>query len=255
MKITKTAGWSLGTAGLCVAITAGSWFGLVAPQRAEAAEARSLTAAAVTQNAQLVVQIQQLEQQYAELPTRQAELAAIRLALPEEPGLAQLIRDVNARSTEAGVVLDSVTTGAPAAVVDAGALAAPVTPEPSEEPSSESSSEPSAAPSTPPSDPGAVGQPVTPGATQQPVLAALPVVVTGTGDFASTTLLLKLLQADLPRALLVDSVALSLVDGDENASGTVQTVVTGRVFVFVDPTEIPVVTDLPDATPSPSSDG
>jgi Tfp pilus assembly protein PilO len=258
MKLTKTSGWTLATTGLCVALVAGGWFGLVDPQRAAAAESREQTEAAVVANAQLEQKIEQLRVQFADLPARQAELAAIRLALPEEPALAQLIRDVNGHSGDAGTVLNSIVTGAPVAVIDPAAVAAPVE-EPTDtgeaggeagaEPSAEPSATPSADASAPATDPSVVGTPAAPAAPAQPVLAAIPVTITSTGDFTSSTLFLKNIQADMPRALLVDSLTLA-VDESADEPGTVVTTITGRVFVFVDPTPIPDAPTGPGAEPS-----
>lgn len=256
MKINKTTGWSLGTTGLCVALAAGGWFGLVAPERAEAAEAREATVVAQGTNAQLEIKIDQLRQQYADLPAQQARLAAIRQALPEEAALAQLVRDLNAKSTDASTTLVSVTSSVPVAVVDpaATAVVAPVEEGATTEPAGGEASPAPAEPSTPaapadgaaPADEGAPA--VVPVAPAQPVLAAIPVVITVEGDFAASTLFLKNVQADMPRAFLVDSLVLSVQESADE-EGTVQTVLTGRVFAFRDPTVIPEVPVLP-ATPS-----
>lgn len=267
MNINKTTGWSLGTTGLCIALVAGGWFGLVDPQRAAAAESREATVAAQDANAQLEIKIEQLRKQFADLPAEQAKLDAVRQALPEEPGLAQLIRDLHARSHDASTRLDSITSGAPVAVVDPAAVAvvaeggagATADGEAAGEPAPEASAEPSAPPADPAAaDPAAADPAATAGATTvpqppaAPVLAAVPVTITATGDFAESTLLLKNVQADMPRALLVDSVVVSVLDGEDVEPGTVQSVITGRVFVFVDPTE----TEFPGATPATEpSDG
>ena len=256
MRLSKTSGWALGTTGLCVALAAGGWFGLTEPQRAEAATSREQTVAASATNAGLEISIDQLRREFADLPSRQAELAAIRLALPEDAALAQLVRDVNRHSSDAGVVLDSLTTGTPVAVVDPMA-AVGAAPEPSDAPSSEPSSEPSAEPSAEPSvepsaapvDPSVAGAAPGVAASTQPVLAAMPVVMTASGDFSTVNLLIKNVQADMPRALLVDTLVLTILEGEDIEPGTVQVVLTGRVFAFVDPTEIPDVPVLP-ATPS-----
>ncbi|MFC5382380.1 hypothetical protein [Aquipuribacter nitratireducens] len=260
MKLTRTAGWSLGTAGLCVALSAASWFLLVDPQRAAAAESRELTVAAQQQNADLELQIEQLKEQFANLPQMQAELAAIREALPEEPALSRLIRDVDDRGVDAGIIVDSIVSGVPVAVVDTAALAAaPADPaaaesasaEPSAAPS-EPASEPSAAPSEgtdPASDPAAPAPAALPAG---PVLAAVPVTITATGDFSDAVLFLKGLQADTPRALLVDSLGVTVAEGEDLDPGSVQVTVTGRVFVFSDPTAVDAATatGLPSPTPT-----
>ena len=252
MRLSKTSGWALGTTGLCVALAAGGWFGLTEPQRAEAATSREQTVAASATNAGLEISIDQLRREFADLPSRQAELAAIRLALPEDAALAQLVRDVNLHSSDAGVVLDSLTTGSPVAKVDPMAVVG-AAPEPSDAPSSEPSAEPSAEPSVEPSaapvDPSVAGAAPGVAAGTQPVLAAIPVVMTASGDFSTVNLLIKNVQADMPRALLVDTLVLTILEGEDIEPGTVQVVLTGRVFAFVDPTEIPDVPVLP-ATPS-----
>lgn len=250
MRLTTTAAWSLGTAGLCVAMAAGGWFGLVAPQQAQAAASRELTVAAQEQNSSLEIRIAQLEQEFVDLPTRQAELAAIKQALPEEPALAPLIREVDRRGADTGVVVDSLTAGVPTAVVDLEAATA-VTAAPSAGASAEPSTEASAAPSAAAPAPAAgaeVGGVVTPTA---PVLAAIPVTITATGGLAESTLFLTSLQAEMPRALLVDALTLSVLEGEDNPVGTVQTVITARVFAFVDPTEV-AFTDVVQPTTEPS---
>lgn len=249
MRLTTTAAWSLGTAGLCVALAAGSWFGLVAPQQAQAAASRELTVAAQDQNTALEISIAQLEQEFVDLPTRQAELAAIKQALPEEPALAPLIREVDRRGADTGVVVDSLTAGAPTVVVDLAATA--VTAAPSAAPSTEPSAAPSAEASAAAPAPAAgaeVGAVVTPTA---PVLATIPITITATGGLAESTLFLTSLQAEMPRALLVDALTLSVLEGEDNPVGTVQTVITARVFAFVDPTEV-AVTDVAQPTTEPS---
>lgn len=251
MKINKTTGWSLGTTGLCIALTAGSWFALVEPQRAAAAESRELTVAAQDTNGALEAEIEQLREQFADLPSKQAELAAIRLALPSEPALAQLIRDVSLKSTDSGSTLDSVTAAAPIPVV--AAAEAVVAPD-ADAPAEGAAPEPSPAPSetAAPADPSAEGAPAAPpavAAAAGPVLAAIPVVITVTGDFTSSTLFLKNVQAEMPRAFLVDSLVLTVQESGDSDPGSIQTVLSGRVFAFVDPTEIPDVPVLP-TTPS-----
>lgn len=250
MKITKTTGWSLGTTGLCVALAAGSWFALVEPQRAEAAESRELTVMAQGTNAALEAEIEQLREQFADLPSKQAELAAIRMALPADAALASLIRDLSAKSEDSVTVLESVTAGLPVAVVDAAAtVVAPDEGTPAEGAGPEPSAPPSE--SAAPADPSveAVPPALAP-VVGQPVLAAVPVTITVSGDFTTSTLFLKNVQAEMPRALLVDSLVLTVLEGEDVEPGAVQTVLTGRVFAFVDPTEIPDVPVPPTPTPS-----
>lgn len=248
MKVTKTLGWSLGTAGLCVAVWAGSWFGLVDPARAAAAEARESTLAAESANEQLEIRILQLKREFADLPARQAELAAIRLALPEDVAHATLLRQLQEQTADAGVTLVSVTSEAPVAVVEPAAAPVALPDAPAD---GGASATPSAEASAAPTDGGTVpdpaAAPVVDPATQA-VLAAIPVVITTTGDYSTTTLALKNIQARMPRALLIDSLGLaptsqgSTAEGDAtvNDEGLITTTISGRVFAFVDPTAVDI---------------
>ena len=256
MKLTKTTGWSLGTTGLCVALVAGGWFGLIEPQRAQAAESRELTVSAEQGNMLLEAKIEELKEQFANLPAETAKLAAVRQALPAEPALAQLTRDLSTLSLQSQTTLDSLTTSSPVVVVDpAAAVAAPAPEEGTAESGDEAAPAPSTEPTPVPSDaaaadPGAAAAPAAVTPPPQPVLAAVPVTVSLTGDFASSTLMLKALQAEMPRAFLVDNLVLTVDESESSEAGTIRTVISGRVFVFVDPTEISVSDAVPSPTPS-----
>lgn len=273
MAMTRTSAWTLGTTGLCVALSAASWFLLIQPERAEAAETREQTVAAEQANAQLQVRIEQLRQEYADLPARQAELAAIRQALPEEPALASLIRDINTAAVDSGIVVDAVTTGAASAVVDPAALTAVEEGAPAEgaegteedgaaegEEPAEATGEPSAPPVDPDADGGAVpadggaGVSEVPGGPAGAVLASIPLTIDTTGDFYQSNLLVKNLQTEIARALLIDGLTIEVVeeegeDGEPVEPGTVSTTITARVFAFVDPDSI----DALEVVPAPTS--
>ena len=247
MNLSKRSAWTLGTTGLCVAISASSWFLVIEPERAEAAESRQLTVSTQGSNAALELQVEQLRLQYADLPARQAELAAIRAALPEEPALAELIRELHAVAADAGLVLDAVNAGAVTVVVDDAAVTAVPEAAAEPDPSAEPSTEPSAGETpvdgtatTDATDPAVVAQ-----VPSAPVLASVPITLTTTGDFAQTSLFLKNVQVGMTRALLVDALTLDVVEGGEDvAAGTVAGSLSGRVFVFVDPTSVEVTPDV-----------
>ena len=247
MNLSKRSAWTLATTGLCVAISASSWFLVIEPERAEAAESRQLTESTQDSNAALELQVEQLRLQFADLPARQAELAAIRAALPEEPALAELIRGLHAVAADSGLVLDSVNAGAVTVVVDDAAVTA--VPEAGAA-GGDPSAEPSAAPAG--EDPAAGGAPGTtdPAAVAQvptaPVLASVPITLTTTGDLTQTSLFLKSVQTGMARALLVDILTLDVVEASETVEvGTVVGNISGRVFVFVDPTSVDVTSDVP----------
>lgn len=261
MALTRTSAWSLGTMGVCVALSAASWFLLIEPERAEAAATREQTVVAEQSNAQLEVRIEQLRREFADLPSRQAELVAIREALPDEPALAALIREIDVAAADTGVTLDALTSGAATAVVDPAAVgvvdAGTAAPEAGTEPTGSASAAPGAEPtpesSAAPADPAAgvppagvpaagvtaAGVAAVPGAPAGAVLASVPITIDTTAGFAQSNLFVKAVQADISRALLIDSLTLTVLEGEEAVEpGTVKTTLSARVFVFVDPDSV-----------------
>lgn len=256
MALSTTTAWSLGTAGLCVALSAASWFLVIDPERAEAATSREQTVAVQQNNAALVEEIDRLKEQFADLPSKQAELAAIRQALPDQPAMSSLVRDLSAAAADSGLQFDSVTTGAATALVDpAAAVVAPGSTDegaPAEPTGTESEpagadpadgvpvegGEDAAATEAAPVD--GTGVTTVEGGPAGAVLASIPVTIEVSGDFFATTLYLKALQTQVSRAVLVDNINVTVDDSEDRPAGTVVTTVSARVFVFVDPQSIDV---------------
>ncbi len=245
MKISKLGAWSLGSAVLCVLLLVAVWFLLVSPQRAEAAELRAQTETVRQQNSELQQRVAELRVDFANLATRRAELEAIRQALPTRPSLAAVLDEIDEAGAAAPLTLVSVVAA------ESTALLAPVVPEETvESPEGESGTGDAEAPAggeaagdeasagdTPAPDPAApdagAGQQGAPG---EPVLAAIPITITTTGDYFGTAAFLKTIQTDISRALIVDAVSVDVAaDDGESAAGQVTTTVTARVFVYVDP--------------------
>jgi|GEM_PF-965379 len=276
MRLTRTTAWAAGTAVLCVALLVAAWFLLISPQRAAAAEARAATEAARTQNGQLQLRITELETEFAQLPQRRAELAAIRLALPAERGLAALLDELDVVADETATTLASVVAGTPTTVLDAAApttAPSPTTEEPapadggtapqtSAAPVSPYRLAAGAAPAGPTAaatpDPAAGGSADPAGAPGEPVLAAVPVTVTVGGDFLGVAQFVRTAQTDLDRALVVDSLDIATAT---DPPGSVTATLTGRVFVFVDPGSVdldgdPAASDqAPGAAPTGPTTG
>ena len=187
----KNTVWIAGTAVLAALVLLGTYFLLIAPQRAEAADVATQTAGVQQQNDLLAQQTELLETQFATLDERRLELADITRTLPAEADVQQLLRQVETFAGSSGVTLLSVTPGAPVLHgVDATGGAAETT---------------------------------------GPVIVDVPLVLTTEGPFSGTELFVKQLQADMGRFLRVDDLALAAgtTTGDEG----VTTTVTGRVFV------------------------
>ncbi|NAZ74899.1 type 4a pilus biogenesis protein PilO [Kineococcus sp. T13] len=194
MTQNKNTVWIAGTGVLAVLVLLATYFLLIAPKRAEAADLATQRLQAQQDNEVLEQETALLEAQFATLDERRAEIAAITAELPAEAQTQQLLRQVETFATASGVTLLSVAPGAP---VLHGADAT-----------------------------GAAAD------TSGAVVVDLPITLTTEGTFAGTELFLKQLQADMGRFLLVDD--LSLANGTTDGGEGVTTTVTGRVFVMRD---------------------
>lgn len=240
MTASRTRMWVAGTVVVCLLLAVAAWFLAISPKRAEAAELEQQTADTQASNQQLAARIEQLKLQFAELPQYQAELAAIKQAMPEDPALPTLVRDLDAMATRTGVTLMSLAPGQPAAVADpAAAAAAAPAPAPAEGEATEGSApaegEAAADPATTPAAGAAASTPVGAGL----VLVSVPVNLVTVGDFFKAEMFLKELQADMPRAFLVQNLTVQ-TEKDAEASGgkpatkngDVTMTITGSVFVL-----------------------
>jgi hypothetical protein len=238
MTATKSRTWIAGTLVLCLLISVASWFLLIGPKRAEAAELGQQTVDTNASNQQLQARIEQLKLQFAELPQRQAELAAIKQAMPEDPALPTLVRDLDAMATTTGVTLMSLAPGEPTPVAQPVPPAPPAPAEGDAAAAGEGSTE---APAE--GDPAAADPAAAAGATPAPangaVLVSVPVNLVVVGDFFKSELFLKNLQAEMQRAFLVQTLTVQ-TEKDAEASGgkpatkngDVTMTISGSVFVL-----------------------
>lgn len=230
MSQNRTVVWVGGTAVVTVLVVLASYFLLIGPQRAEAAELRQQRADTESQNRTLEHRVRELEMDYLELPDRKAELAAIRGQIPQQAALPELVRTLEAIAAEAGVSLQSISPGTPVAVVDPAQAAAPA---PAAGADAAAAAAPDAAAQT---DAPTTAAPATP-APAGPALAGIPVTVVVTGDFPSAKIFLEKLQVGVPRAFLVEQlgVVADTADGSSGkANGDVTLTITGKVFVLPD---------------------
>ncbi|ROP26826.1 hypothetical protein [Pseudokineococcus lusitanus] len=238
MQLTRTRLWVGGAALAALALTTGSWFGLVAPRHDEAAALREQTSSVASQNDVLETRIAGLEAQLAELPARRAEAAALREQLPAQADLPSLIRQLSALADRSGTTLVGVTPTEPTAA----AAAAPTT---------------AADPAAVPADAAAPVATTDGTAAAEPGgLETVPVAVTATGTFAQVQELLRLVQTELPRAVLVKDASMTAADTG------VDLAVTADVFVLPLTAQeeqlalaaAPAATPAPTATPAPAAD-
>lgn len=114
--------WRLGGIAAAVLLLVAAWFGLVGPQRQEAAALDLDTAAQVDESNQLRARISLLKKMSQELPAQEAKLAGLQQRMPTTVALPTLIRNLTTVSTNARVIVASVTPGRPTPVIDPKAV-------------------------------------------------------------------------------------------------------------------------------------
>ncbi|WP_298803007.1 hypothetical protein [uncultured Pseudokineococcus sp.] len=201
MRLTRTTAWIGGAALLGLVLVAAAWLLLVGPRQQLAADLREQTASTAGQNELLTAQVRRLEEQLGDVPTTRAEVAALREQVPADAQLPALLRQVTELSDLAGAELTGVTPTEPA---DASADAAAAVP----------TEAPTDAPADASADGAAATSPAPTDQTAQGGVQVVPVALTATGSFAQLQELLRLVQVDLPRALLVRSVSLTAGEGE-----------------------------------------
>jgi Tfp pilus assembly protein PilO len=171
MLANRTSRWSIGTALLCILLLAASWFLLISPRRADAADVRGQATTADGQAALLQTQIALLKTQFADLPKQKAELKAITAELPPGADVPALVRTLQSIAAQTGVSLDSISPGGPTVVTATGAAATSVA-----------------------------------GAGS---LVRLPMDLVVTGEYFETSLFIKNLQSKITRSYLVTGIAVA----------------------------------------------
>lgn len=109
--------WVIGSAFVAVLILLAGWFLGVQPRLTEvgAATVERLNVAATNDEYEAVlVELRELSEN---LPALESELAAIRVELPDEPGLPELLGQLNELAVGSGVTLNEVTTEPPRLIV------------------------------------------------------------------------------------------------------------------------------------------
>lgn len=186
MLASRTSRWSIGTALLCVVLLAASWFLLISPRRAEAAD---LTQQASSVNAQIGTMQQQLARlrdEYAGLAQQKDELKAIQAQLPPDADVAGLVRDLQDFAGTAGVTLQSITPGTPVV------LAADGSPDPSAT------------------------------ATTGSVIS-VPLALAVSGQYFEDSLYLKYLQTQMTRSVLITGLSTTPATASETTTGATPT--------------------------------
>lgn len=216
--------WLL-TGVLVVAILGAGYFFGVKPQSAKAETVKSQTATQASANMKLKGEIQLLQKQAAGVVGQQNRLRQIAVILPSNPALPKLIRSMTSITVATGVDFQSMAPGA------LELLSAPVTAAPKKV-VTDAKGEASTTPKARPTSQAAGG------------LAAMPVAMTLTGNFAQVQLFISKLEK-LDRAFVVESLKVEPAKDASAAAGSkkkqlsdLSVTLVGRVFVKSAPSVI-----------------
>ncbi|MDO8383367.1 MAG: type 4a pilus biogenesis protein PilO [Microbacterium sp.] len=105
--------WVIGSAFVAVLILLAGWFLGVQPRLAEASAAGAERQSVATSNAQYEAVLVELRELSENLPALQSDLDAIRVEIPQEPELPDLLGQLNELAVASGVTLNEVTTDPP----------------------------------------------------------------------------------------------------------------------------------------------
>jgi Tfp pilus assembly protein PilO len=90
------------------------WFLVLwGPQGSALSKAKKRSAAAVTERATLQDQLRRLQQAGRDQPLKQAQLETMRVAIPDDPNLAQFILDTNDAASRSGIDFLSISPTPP----------------------------------------------------------------------------------------------------------------------------------------------
>lgn len=177
--------WMIGGAAVIVALALMSWFFLISPKYAEAADVRQQTDDTQVQIAVLNKRIADLEKEKSKLPQYRAALRASQRALPAGSGVPDFLRQLQKSGDALSVVVGGINVNVPAKVT---------------------------------------------GATN---VYSLPIALTLDGSAANLGKFLNQLQQTQPRAVLINSAALTTEDAVAAAKGTGAVTVSLSVTAFV----------------------
>lgn len=232
MSISKSKIWLAGGVVLCVLLLVASWFLLIQPKRAEAADLRDQTVSTQQNNEQTRAKIAQLKAQFATLPAKKAELAKVREAMPPEYAESTLQRALQKLATGTGTTFVSIANGEATPFVTQPTAAA-ATPSASAAGTADDAAAP--APAT------AAGSVAT--------VKSMQVTLTVQSTFAGSQAFLQKLQDQMPRAYLVTGLNITAKQAGPAANGRpatkngdVEMVITGLVFLLQVPEEADVTT-------------
>ncbi len=212
MLANRTGRWSIGAALICVLLLAASWFLLISPRRADAADVRTQVTATDNQAGDLRIKLAQLKAEFADLPAQKAKLKAIKQQLPPTADIPAFVRSMQSIAAQSGVSLDSITPGAPALLGNT--------------------------PGNTASGPGS--------------LVGIPMTITISGEYFETVLFLKQVQTKLQRSYLINGLALTPNEDIATATAAPTVAPTATAIATASPGSTATATPTPVVTAAPA---
>lgn len=238
MRSSKASPWVIGTALLVVVLLAASWFVLISPTLASAAETNSTAEQVEADNALREQKIAALAEQFANIETYRSELAQLRASVPTDDGLASYLRELQTAAEAHSVTVLSVTPSTPV-------LFTPEAPVPAAAPAADGSDPAAATTDAATTDvaPTAATPAAAPAVPEGVVSIPLTLSVVGTYD--NVRAFLDAVQTGTQRLLVVSSIAGSSQDdaaagGGRPATtlGDLEVNITGELFVLPEPAPV-----------------
>ena len=216
MASSKAAPWVLGTAFVGILILGLAWMLAISPQMELVSTARADAETARSQNVVLTQRLGVLRGQAADLDTYKADLAAIRVQIPAEDGLAPLLREFAATAAASSVFIVSIMPGEPVPFVSA----VPTEVAPAAEPAAEGQA----------SGTGDTVAPAAPAPSGPQGLVAVPIEITVLGTWDNTVGFMARVQEQLQRLLLVTDFTLTAQKVSSPSGGRPATVAGDAEF-------------------------
>ncbi len=247
----KKSTWVGGTAFIAVVLLAATWFVLVSPALAQAAETRDQAEQAEAFNGLLDQRLKKLKANFAKLDELKQELATDQKEIPPTAGLDTYLEGLDAVAVKHKVTITSLTAGVPEAVKLQPLEKVAKAPAPE---SSEGSDDKGAKESDPAAD---AAKKEAEAKLKVPTgFTAIPVSVTVLGSYRDTMAFLDEIQKVAPRLFLVSALqGTSQSESDEGSGkpatkpGDQNLVITGYIFAL--PDQLTLREPDPNATAAP----
>lgn len=211
----KTTPWVIATGFAALVIAAVAWLFGIQPRLEAAEEARLQAENEQSRIDTLQIQLASLRADFARLDEFEEELDALRVQVPTEQGVSNLIRQLQAYATSSGVIITNALSETPTTVA--------VTREEAVQP-------PPPAEGDEPADGETPAEPTVQEVVSESEFYVIPLKIRTIGGYAETVEFLRLLQVASPRLILVTDLVMTSLE-EASAEGGLPATFDGWVDV------------------------